>query len=191
MQATRLGIGSAFLASLCCVVPVGLAVLGLGGLGIGAFIDANHWYFIAGASVLLGLSWYAYWRERLRCRTERCEIVGGRTARATLPLTTLAVIAFLGLNLYTYAGTDGQEVGLVASAHAHVTIPVEGMTCYSCTAHVEHSLKSLDGVQDAKASVPQKAVRVTYDPELISIEQLIDTVNKTGYRAHKPMKNQG
>ncbi len=187
MLATKLGLGSASLASLCCVVPVGLAVLGLGGLGVGAFIDANHWYFIAVAGVLLALSWYAYWRERRRCRTERCEIVGGKTARVALPLATLAVVGFFGLNLYTYAGADGQEIGLVPSAHAQITIPVEGMTCYSCTAHVEQNLKGLDGVQDVAASVPQKAVTVTYDPELISVEQLIDRVNETGYRAHKPI----
>lgn len=191
MQAIKLGIVSAFLASLCCVVPVGLAVLGLSGLGIGAFIGANHWYFIAGASVLLALSWYAYGRERRRCQTERCELVGGKTARITLPLATLAVVGFLGLNLYTYAGAGEQEVDLVSSAHAQITIPVEGMTCYSCTAHVEHSLKNVDGVQDATASVPQKAVTVTYDPKFTNVEQLIDAINKTGYRAHEPIKNQG
>lgn len=109
MRAHNLGILSAVTASLCCVGPVLLAVLGVGGLGAGAFIGAYHWYFIAGAAVLLGLSWYAYLRERRRCQSERCEMAGGRLTRIPLPLATLAVVLFSGLNFYTYAGDEGRS----------------------------------------------------------------------------------
>ena len=129
MQARNLGILSAFLASLCCVGPVLLAVLGLGGLGLGAFIGANHWYFIAGASLLLGLAWYAYLRERRRCATDRCAMVGGKTARITLPLATLFVLGFLGLNVYTFAGSATAKIS--TAAYTQVVLPVEGMTCYT------------------------------------------------------------
>ena len=189
MRARKLGIASAFLASLCCVGPVLLAVLGLGGLGLGAFIGAYHWYFIAGAGILLGLAWYAYLKERRRCETERCEMVGGKLTRITLPLATLAVVGFFGLNLYTYAGTDEQTAGLVSTAPAQTVIPVEGMTCYTCTVTVEHSLQSLKGVEKARASVPGKSVTVSYDPQKVSIEQLVEAVTKTGYRARLPEKS--
>ncbi len=191
MNATKIGLVSAFVASLCCVAPVGLAVLGLGGLGIVAFIGANHWYFIAGAGGLIGLSWYAYLQERQRCKTERCEFVGGKVARVTLPLATLAVLGFFGLNLYAYAGVGGQGAGLLPLNHSLVTIPTEGMTCYSCAAHVEHSLTSVNGVEAATASVSAKTVTITYDPGLIGIEQLVNAINKTGYKARNPTGNQG
>jgi len=163
-----------------------LAVAGLGGLGLGAFIGANHWYFIAGAGLFLGLAWYAYLREKRRCETERCELVGGRFARITLPLATLVVLGFLGLNLYTYAGNPSATVDTMSAAYIQTVLPVEGMTCYTCAVTVEHSLKSLEGVQEAKASVPGKSVAVSYDPRRIKVEQLVEAVNKTGYQARLP-----
>ena len=187
MQARNLGILSAFLASLCCMGPVLLAALGLGGLGLGAFIGAYHWYFLAGAGLLLGLAWYAYLRERKRCVADRCEMVGGKTARITLPLVTLFVLGFLGLNLYTYGGSATAKIS--TAAYTQVVLPVEGMTCYTCTLTVEHSLKSLEGVQEAKASVPGKSVTVNYDTRQVSVEQLVEAVNKTGYQARRPEKN--
>ena len=50
--ATTGGILSMVLASTCCVLPVALAVAGLGGLGLGAFFGEYHWYFLASASAL-------------------------------------------------------------------------------------------------------------------------------------------
>jgi copper chaperone CopZ len=191
MQAHRLGILSAFLASLCCVGPVLLAVAGLGSLGLGAFIGANHWYFIAGAVLLLGWAWYAYLRERRRCATDRCEMVGGKATRITLPLATLAVLGFVGLNVYTYAGGKTAQISPVPAVYAQVAIPVEGMTCYTCTVAVEHGLKELEGVQEAKASVPDRMVTVSYDPQKVSVKQMVEAVNKTGYQARLPEKTSG
>lgn len=187
MQAQKLGVLSAIAASLCCVGPLLLAVLGLGGLGVGAFIGAYHWYFIAGATALLGVAWWNYWRERQRCATERCEMVGGRLARITLPLTTLAVAIFFGPNLYTYAGDGGSIPSLVADGYAQTTIPVDGMTCFSCTVHVEGSLQDLDGVRNVKASVSDKSVAISYDPAKIDVVQLVAAINETGYRAREPV----
>lgn len=190
MRAHKLGILSAATASLCCVGPVLLAVLGVGGLGAGAFVGEHHWYFIAGAALLLGLSWYAYLKERRRCQTERCEMAGGKLTRITLPLATLMVIAFFGLNLYTYAGDERLVPSLASAAYAQTVIPVEGMTCFSCEMHVEHSLKKLEGVGEVKASAPNHSVTVSYDPARIAVEKLVEAVNQTGYRAQLPEKNQ-
>ena len=186
MEARKLGIFAAFVASLCCVGPLLLAALGLGGLGIAAFIGANHWYFIGGAGAILAVAWYFYLRERRRCETEQCQMVGGKATRITLPLATLAVLVFLGLNLYTYAGDSISEPNILSAAYDQTIIPVEGMTCVTCTIPVENSLKKLEGVQAAKASIPKKSVTVIYDPQQVQVERLVEAVNSTGYRALMP-----
>ena len=186
MQARKIGIFAAFIASLCCVGPLLLAALGLGGLGIAAFIGVNHWYFIGGAGALLAVAWFFYLREQKRCETEQCEMVGGKATRITLPLATVAVLAFFGLNLYTYAGDGVSEPSILPAAYAQTVIPVEGMTCVTCTIPVENSLTKLEGVQAAKASIPKKSVTVSYDPQQLKIEQLVEAVNATGYRAQMP-----
>lgn len=187
MRSDRAGIGSALLASVCCVGPVALAALGLGGLGLSAFIGQYHWYFIGGAALVLGYAWYSYLKERRRCGDQHCEMVRGRFTGATLTLASVAVAAFFGLNVYSYAGVSAASQAAAERPDlAEVVIPVDGMTCFTCTITVEHSLQALEGVSDAAASVPDRSVKVSYDPDRVTVPRMVAAVNETGYRARLP-----
>lgn len=165
MDSNKTGIISAALASVCCVGPLLLATLGLGGLGISAFIGEYHWYFVGGATVVLTFAWVRFLRERRRCATEQCEMVNGRVTRVTLPLATLAVAGFMGLNVYTYAEPEpvSPTSPALVAGQTEAVIPVDGMTCFSCTIAVEGSLANLQGVGEVVASVPGKSVTVRFD----------------------------
>ena len=187
MKSQNTGILSAVMASVCCVGPLLLAALGLGGLGVGAFIGAYHWYFIGGATVVLGFAWLNFLRERRRCQTERCEMAGGRLTRIALPLATLGVVAFFAMNVYSYAGGPVADESLAAvSGEATVTIPVKGMTCFACTITVEGSLEDLDGVREATANVQGKSVTVNFNPSAVTVKEMVEALNETGYRAELP-----
>jgi Cu+-exporting ATPase len=60
---------------------------------------------------------------------------------------------------------------------------VEGMTCASCTLSVRTALEKLDGVKEAKVSRPERQAVVVYDPAKVSPQQLVDAVNRLGYKA--------
>ena len=45
------------------------------------------------------------------------------------------------------------------------TIPVSGMTCASCTAHVAQALKATPGVKDATVNLLLETAHVRFDPE--------------------------
>ena len=190
MESHKTGIISAALASVCCVGPLLLAVLGLGGLGISTFIGEYHWYFIGGASAVLALSWATFLRERRRCQSEQCEMVNGRLTRVTLPVATVAVLGFMALNVYTYAEPPAMGAPKTALAidQTEAVIPVEGMTCFTCTIAVEGSLSNLQGVGEVVASVPAKSVTVRYDPGQVTLEEMVAAVNETGYTAHMPQR---
>jgi copper chaperone CopZ len=64
-----------------------------------------------------------------------------------------------------------------------VTLTVEGMTCASCSVAVRTALKRLDGVRDARVSVEEKRAVVDYEPTKVTPQQMVDAVNKLGYRA--------
>ena len=68
-----------------------------------------------------------------------------------------------------------------------IELDIEGMTCASCVGRVERKLGKLEGV-DASVNLPLESARVTV-PEGISDQEIIDTVNKTGYKAR--LKNDG
>ena len=61
------------------------------------------------------------------------------------------------------------------------TIPVVGMACASCSAHVEKKLNSLEGVRSAAVSLPGRSALVEYDPSKISLEQMKAEINGIGY----------
>lgn len=62
-----------------------------------------------------------------------------------------------------------------------VEIDIQGMTCASCVARVEHKLGKLEGVS-ASVNLPLESAVVTV-PAGISDAQILDTVNATGYSA--------
>lgn len=68
-----------------------------------------------------------------------------------------------------------------------VTLSVEGMTCAACPVAVRTVLKKLDGVQEAKVSLSEKNAVVDYDVAKVKPQQMVDAVNKLGYRATLPL----
>ena len=64
-----------------------------------------------------------------------------------------------------------------------VTLDVQGMTCSGCEHAVESALKKIDGVAKAKADFTHDMAEVQFDPDIISVEQLVDAVNGTGFSA--------
>lgn len=189
MKAGKLGILSALFASVCCVTPLILVLLGLGSLGIGAVLGRFHWWFLGAALVLLTTAWRRYFQERRRCATERCEMASGTPTRWTLLVASLVVTAFVGLNLVTFASQRQQTAptpdGRPTTA-TDVAIPVAGMTCLTCELTVESSLKRLPGVAGAEANVAQQRVTVQYNPAQVTVEQLMAAINQTGYQASRP-----
>jgi len=184
-----MGVFSAILASVCCLGPVVLVLMGLGALGIGSFLGRYHWFFLAGAVLILGYAWRVYKKEKGRCDAAHCEMQSRKSALTTLLVATIAVAVFAGLNVYTYAVSKPAETKPETPAveeNKVVSIPVEGMVCFTCELTVESALKKIDGVISAKANVRQANVRVTYDPQKVAVQHLVEAVNQTGYLAHQP-----
>ncbi len=65
-----------------------------------------------------------------------------------------------------------------------VDLDISGMTCASCAARIEKKLNKLDGVQASVNYATEKA-KVLY-PSMLRVEDLIQVVENTGYRAAMP-----
>jgi Cu+-exporting ATPase len=68
---------------------------------------------------------------------------------------------------------------------AEVELAIGGMTCASCAARIEKKLNRMDGVTATVNYATEKA-KVSYRGEGISVQDLIATVEKTGYTAQEP-----
>jgi P-type Cu+ transporter len=69
-----------------------------------------------------------------------------------------------------------------------LTLPVEGMTCASCVARVEKTLKKVDGVEIANVNLATEAVAISYDPTKTSLDVLAKAVEGAGYKLTLPEK---
>ncbi|MFC9188483.1 heavy metal translocating P-type ATPase [Streptomyces cyaneofuscatus] len=72
-----------------------------------------------------------------------------------------------------------------APATGTVELSIGGMTCASCAARIEKKLNRMDGVEATVNYATEKA-KVTYRGEDVSVQDLISTVEATGYTAQEP-----
>jgi len=72
------------------------------------------------------------------------------------------------------------------SEQKQLTLPVLGMTCANCVAAVERNAKKADGVSNAIVNFASEKVTVTYDPDLVSAQEVtgdvIARVKRAGYQ---------
>jgi len=60
------------------------------------------------------------------------------------------------------------------------TLPIRGMTCASCAAHVEEALREIEGVSEANVNLATERARVAFAPDT-NVGQLVSAVRDAGY----------
>lgn len=67
---------------------------------------------------------------------------------------------------------------------------VTGMTCSACSAHVEKSVKKLNGVKSVNVNLLQNNMHVDFDETAVSVDDIINAVVSGGYGASVVGKKQ-
>jgi len=62
-----------------------------------------------------------------------------------------------------------------------VSLPVRGMTCASCVAHVEKALKGVEGVDQVNVNLATEKANLEFKTEAVKLEDLVNAVRETGY----------
>ena len=57
------------------------------------------------------------------------------------------------------------------------------LTCPSCVAKIEKTLRALEGVEDAKVHFNTGRIEVVHDPQRIQPDALVKAVKSAGYAA--------
>lgn len=81
-------------------------------------------------------------------------------------------------SLFNAAGTTAKSTESTRIIH----VDIQGMTCASCVGRVERKLRKIPGV-DPAVNLPLESARVIV-PEGVSDEQIVETINNAGYKAH-------
>ena len=60
---------------------------------------------------------------------------------------------------------------------------LSGMTCSACVAHVEKSVRKLEGVEDVTVNLLTNSMSVHYNQDALSVDKIIESVQDAGYDA--------
>ncbi len=187
---------AAIAASLCCIGPLIALLLGLGTFGAAAAFEALRPYLLGLTALLLASAFYLVYRKReVKCEDGRCaQAASGRT-KMMLWIATGVVITFAAFPYYSAgllkADTQNSEIStrhdasrdIANPSEAAVVIMVSGMTCGSCAMTVRLALNKINGVNSAEVSLEKNEAKVTYDPSLVTTDQLEAAIDATGFKA--------
>lgn len=195
MQKTTLSsVGSivtAIVASLCCIGPALVAIIGAGSLGAFAVFENYRPYFIGLTAILLGAAFYLTYRRReVKCEYGSCKIQGAGKWNK-IGVWSATIIAVLAVSYPYFAAKPSATANAAFAPKATVVLDVKGMTCTACASHIQTVLSKVKGVHRAGVEYETGKGVVEYDPALVQPEALIQRVDETGYKAALAQENKG
>ncbi len=63
-----------------------------------------------------------------------------------------------------------------------VKLPIQGMTCASCVAHVQRALEDTEGVSGSVVNLATEEATLQYDPDLVKLDAFQKAVHDAGYQ---------
>jgi len=187
---------SAVLASSCCVGPIVLAALGVGGVGAAAALAPYRPYFLAATAVLLGFAYYRTYRKP--AASEACCVPGSgrrgwlgsrRSREVALWAVTAVAIGSAAFPYVMGTGSGFAAAGGVSAgpsgvpADRTVLLDVAGMTCPACETHVERVLCAVPGVAACRVSYATGRAEIEVASPGVPSAALVGAVASAGYRA--------
>lgn len=58
---------------------------------------------------------------------------------------------------------------------------VGGITCADCVVHIAKSVKRLPGAQKISGNLTEDTVKVQFEPDKVSVEQIVQAIERAGY----------
>lgn len=202
-------VGAAVAAAVCCLGPVVLVSLGVTGAWIGnlSAVEPYRPIFMVVAAGLLGFGFYRVYgksEQHEACdegeacgEDEACEVPKAtRINKVSLWIATVLVAFFFASPYLFELGvdkvsaqqaeavaekTDESGAAAEASQTEQVVLEVGGMTCAGCTHTVTKALEGNDGVEKAAVSLEPPRALVTYDPDKVTPDQMMEATKNVGY----------
>ena len=176
-------IGAATVASACCIVPLLLVSLGVGGAWMSyltALVPYRPLFIVLAASALV----FAFYREYKTSTGPDCECeakISDPVRRGLLLVATVATLGLIG-SPYLLPATSSTLTSDEVEGIERVMLEIEGMSCASCITTAERALAKLAGVHGVQVTYEPPEAQVQFDPSVISPEELADAITEVGYK---------
>ena len=185
-------ITTGLLASVCCIGPLLLAVLGIGGAGLLVKFEPYRPYFMGFTLLLLGTGFYfAYFRKAVTSEATTddcgCEQPKKRQwGKVMLWVATVVTIVAMASPYILATFSSGSFSTASASKTQkdvrQITIKIKGMTCGGCVANVKRELAKVKGILSAKVTFNPQQATIKYHPKQASPKDFLRAIRKAGYK---------
>jgi mercuric ion transport protein len=186
---------AAIAASSCCIGPLVLAALGIGGAGAFATLGAYRPYFLVVTAVLLAGGFYLTYRKPKvvaggeACGCESPKPKANRAARLGLWIATALVVVFAAAPPLLAAASH-EAVPVAAGQRVEkAVLSVQGLDCEACAAPIRTALTKVGGFHDLGLDLKAQTVAVAYEPAAGRLQAYLAAINGLGYEASLPCEN--
>lgn len=183
------GIFAAFAASLCCITPL-LAFLG-GASGLASsfsWIEPYRPYLIGLTVALFAFAWYQKLKpiKKVDCDCETDNKKPFWQSKQFLAMITVVAGLLIAFPYYAkvfYPKPQQTKIIVVDKSNIQqAEFKIKGMTCESCTEHVNSEISKVKGVIDFKTSYEKANSTVKFDNSKTSIDSIASAIKSTGYK---------
>lgn len=172
---------TAGIASICCVGPIVLVGLGLGGAGLAVGISKYRPIFLALTLILLGVAFYLTYRKKeVLCEDGTCKLQSGsKTMKTALWIIVVFAVGISSFPHWSPYLLGKSSVPVPANAES-IVLKVSGMICTACAVGIEKSLRKVPGVQSASVDFDKSEAVVAVEHDKVSEEELLKAVQAVG-----------
>jgi len=181
-----------FLASICCIGPLVLGVLGLGSFGLAAAVAPLRPWLLGLTGLFLAVAFYFAYRPlpAAECGPDGACLppISRRGQRISLWVVTVLSLLMATFPRWSppvsVAGTVSRDQAgpMAAGATQLVTLDIHGMTCADCERHVEKELDQVPGVTSAKVDYATES-GVVRSSRQVDVAAVIAAIERAGYKA--------
>ena len=189
------GMLTAITASLCCITPVLALIAGTSGIASAfSWIEPFRPYLIGLTVFVLGFAWYQKLKpqKEIDCECETDEKPKFIQSKRFLGIVTVFAIVMLAFPYYSgifYTNTEKQITVVYKSDIKTTEFKIDGMTCASCEAHVNHEVNKLNGIVNSKASYEKGNAIIEFDKTKTNEVEIEKAINSTGYKVIDKKEN--
>jgi copper chaperone CopZ len=183
------GLLTAVAASLCCITPV-LALLG-GASGLASsfsWIEPFRPYLIGLTVLVFAFAWYQKLKpqKKVDCDCEADNKKSFWQSKSFLGIVTVVAALLIAFPYYAkafYPKPQEPKVVVVDKTNIQQAVfKIKGMTCESCTQHVNSEISKVIGIVAFQTSYENANSIVKFDNSKTSVDSIAAAINSTGYK---------
>ncbi|WP_394831460.1 heavy-metal-associated domain-containing protein [Pendulispora rubella] len=191
-QAKDLSVGGALLAALaassCCLGPLLLAGLGVGGAGVASALGAYRPYLLAATAAFLAAGFYFSSRRSRAESGDSCGCDPSRTRTAGrvglwLAAVVVVLVAAAPPVLARWNASSHGSSGTLPSHLESATFDVAGVDCEACAAPMRAAPAKVGGLRDLRLDVRAQRVTIAYEPAPGRPLAYVNAFDDLGYEA--------